>query len=188
MYVGRMLTPDEFWARMRANDDALRARFATWPTYALADWTGARMIDEWSLGDGTFRSVRFDSADDLQIVVATSDDLDSEPARHLLLNLPTADTERLRDEEKSRAHYERSEREANGTVLISVSGIPVRFVTWTEDGYTVAGASHDAVGIAVRTNGPIEGMSLARVDDIEPYIDGRNDRIRALRAERGLDD
>jgi hypothetical protein len=189
MRAGRTLSPDEFWARMRAHDDELRGMFATRPTYALANWSGQRMIDEWSFGDSTFRSVRFDDEDDGQFVVATADERDDEPARHLLLNLPTTDPERMTDEAKSLAHFERSQRPADASVLFVVSGAAVAFDAWIGDGYTVAGAFADGVAIAVRTTGtPRDGLALIRIDDIEPYIRGRNDRIRAMRAERGLDD
>jgi hypothetical protein len=174
---------------MRAHDAELRGLFAVRPTYALADWRAQSMIDEWSFGDGTYRSLRFDGSDGVQLVVATSDDTIDEPARHLLLNLPIADTERYTDEAKSRAHYERSQREATGAVTLSVSGSPVAFDTWAEEGYMVAGARVGGIGIAVRANGTLpDGLALVRVDDIEPYIRGRNNRIRAMRAERGLDD
>jgi hypothetical protein len=146
------------------------------------------MIDEWSLGDSTYRSLRFDGAEGLQVVVATSNDAASEPARHLLLNLPTTDTGRFTDDLKSRAHYERSEREATGAATLSVSGNPAQFDTWTEDGYTVAGARVDGVALALRTNGRLDGLSFVFIDDIEPYLRGRNDRIGAMRAVRGLDD
>jgi hypothetical protein len=124
------------------------------------------MIDEWSLGDSTYRGVRLDGAEGLQVVVATSDDAASEPARHLLTNLPTTDT---------------------GKATLSVSGNLAQFDTWTADGYTVAGARIDGVGLALRTNGRLDSLSFVLIDDIEPYLRGRNDRIRAMRAERGLD-
>jgi hypothetical protein len=171
---------------MRGHDEAVRARFANWPTYALAQWHGQRMLEEWALGDGTYRSLRFDGYEGEEIVVATSED--DEPARHLLLNLPGTDTARFTDEKKAREHNAHSERDADGSVSILVLDLPVRFETWAEGGYTVAGARLEGRAIGVRTNRPLDGVALELTDDIEPYIDGRNKRIRAMRAERGLDD
>jgi hypothetical protein len=188
MYAGRTLSSDEFWARLRALDADVRELFAVRPTYGLVDWTELCMLDEWSLGDSTYRSLRYDGPDDYHVVVASSNDATDEPARHLLLNLPTDDTERFTDETKSLTHYERSRRAATGSASLSVSGAPVVFDIWAEDGYTVAGARVGKIGIGVRTNLDFPGeLRLALVDEIEPYIEGRNDRIRALRAARGLD-
>jgi hypothetical protein len=76
-----VLSPDEFWARMGTYDDQLRAQFGPQRTYALAEWAGAKMIDEWLLGDGAYRSLRFEGTDGVQIVVVTAAGADDDPVR-----------------------------------------------------------------------------------------------------------
>ena len=172
---------------MRAHDEQVRAKFALQRTYAVADWAGPKMIDEWSLGNGTYRSLRFSGPDGVGIVVATTDDADDDPVRHLVMNLPATDRDRFADGSVTHALYN-APRIATTTLMLGVSGRPVPFSIWEIDDFVIAGAVIRPVGVGVRTNGSLDALSLKLVDDIEPYIQGRNDHIRTLRADRGLDD
>jgi hypothetical protein len=186
MHIAGMLSPGEFWARQSEMDDRVRALFLRRPCFGLVGWSGSRMIDEWSFGSGSLRSLRFDLADATQVVVATSDSGEEGPAQHLLLNLPTGGTGHPDDEDRLNAHFDNARRPPSGSITIPVAGVPVDFDTWTSERFTVAGATIGDLSVALRWNGPLSpGLEL--VQDVEPYLDGRRNHIRSLRRGHDLD-
>ncbi|GAA1219606.1 hypothetical protein [Rhodoglobus aureus] len=144
------------------------------------------MIAEWALGDSTFRSVQCDrDGDSTQVVVATSDDDVEDPLQHIIGNLPSEEpfNERLGRLPTSQIPFvfERIE--------VPVSGQHVSFDVRSVDDYLVADATVEGWHIVLRTRGIVlEELRIARIEDIEPYLEGRNVLIRKVRTEHGIVD
>lgn len=186
MQTGPTLNPDEFWERIETMDVQLRGSFAQRPCFGLDCWTGPRMIAEWALGDSTFRSVQYGQAGEpRQVVVATSEDDIEDPVQHIIWNLPS---EEPFEERMNRLRTAQlpvvSER-----IEVSVSGQHVTFDVRSVDDYLVADATVDGQHIVLRTHGiGLEELNIAPIEDIEPYLEGRNALIRQARAEQGIID
>ena len=57
------------------------------------------------------------------------------------------------------------------------------------DDYLVADAIVEGRRIVLRARGiALEGLRIARIEDIEPYLEGRNTLIRKARTEHGIID
>lgn len=68
-----------------------------------------------------------------------------------------------------------------------VDDVPVVFEVWNEAGlWCVAGQVHEHT-IAIESEHELtDDVSLRRVADIQPYVDGRNALIRGARGGAGL--
>ncbi|MDJ0379197.1 hypothetical protein [Cryobacterium sp. PH31-L1] len=74
-------------------------------------------------------------------------------------------------------------------IEVSVSGQHVTFDVRSVDDYLVADATVDCQHIVLRTHGiGLEELKIAPIEDIEPYLEGRNALIRQARAEHGIID
>ncbi|MGJ9425972.1 hypothetical protein ACHABX_09040 [Nesterenkonia halotolerans] len=61
---------------------------------------------------------------------------------------------------------------------IAVDGAVLEFDVWEDQSHWWAAASRPGYGIALEARSiDSAGVSLVRVDDLEPYIAGRNQRI-----------
>lgn len=184
MQFSGSLSPDEFWARMREIHSQMRDSFARRASFGLSDWDGSRMLGEWSLGDGTFRSLEYARADASPTVMVATADGDVEDALgHVLMNLPFDDSvaaPRLMSADRTPAR-------ASAQVSIPVSGQLVNFGVRTVARYTIADAAVGSYQIVIRAQGTeLEGLRVDQIDDIEPYLAGRADMIRKMRAEYGI--
>lgn len=186
MHVSRAYSATEFWAVLRGFDDQVRESFADRPALAPAKWSGSRTLGEWSFGAGTRSLVHGDPENaDAFITVAVSPRAGQEAARALWINRIG-----LSDEDPSKDEVEHSPRlpafEAQTSVQrsIALDGAVVEFDFWGAESRWWAAASRPGYGIAIeaRNIDPAE-LRLVSVDDIEPYIAGRNQRIKEQREE-----
>ncbi|HEV7168805.1 MAG TPA: hypothetical protein VGN49_12655 [Micrococcaceae bacterium] len=70
------------------------------------------------------------------------------------------------------------------SLLIPVEETPVSFNIWANVARWVGTASHQGLGLVLSGRGfAIDGVELQRVRDIEPYLRGRREQIRAMRHE-----
>jgi hypothetical protein len=186
MHVGRVIPPDEFWQRAAALDAQVRELVAVRPAFGLTEWSGSRMIAEWSLGDSTFRSVQYDAADASgQVVVSTSDDTDESALKHVLMNLPS--DEPFEERMQRIRQFEVPPATAQTTVM--VSGDPARFDIRVVREFTIADTAIGERQVVIHGRGiTIQTLHLAEIDDIEPYLDGRRAMIKRARAEHGIVD
>jgi hypothetical protein len=184
MYKGRMLTPEEFWARMTEQDAQLRDSFAARVTYGLDGWPASVTLAEWALGDGTMRSLRYDDGPEVTVVVAAASGEDV--VDHLLMNLPGPRDLRL---DTSTPRPEHRQPTAADPATISVQGAPVLFTGWRSGGFLVLGAAANGVDLAVCVRGidPAR-LRITTIGDIEPYLDGRRELIRSARRKHGFDE
>jgi hypothetical protein len=181
-----MLSPDEFWQRQTALDQQVRESFPRWLTYGLSDWGGTAMLGEWPLGDGTFRSIRYDDGPDTTVVVASAEGDIDQAVEHLLMNLPGP---REPGSGAPVAEPENRQRTLADAVAIAVPGAAIEFAGWHSGGFTVVGAAVGAVEIAVCWRGVDAALlSIDLVSDVEPYLDGRREVIRAARRKYGIEE
>ena len=70
-------------------------------------------------------------------------------------------------------------------VSIPVDGAEVLFVVWREAGRWWAAGQHDGNGLILEGTAGLDvlALSLRRVSDIEPYLQGRRAQLRAVRGE-----
>lgn len=186
MQAGRTLSQDEFWDWIRTMDAQLRRSFSERPCFGLDGWTGARIIAEWALGDSTFRSVQYDRDDEsAEVLVATSEDDVEDPLQHVIWNLPSEEPfEERMDRLRASQIPAVSER-----IELPVSGRLVCFNVRSVDDYLIADATVENRRIVLRARDiRLEALHIERIDDIEPYLDGRNALIRKARAEHGVID
>lgn len=186
MQTGPMLNPDEFWERVATMDVQLRESFAQRQCFGLDGWTGPRMIAEWALGDSTFRSVQYGQAGEPgQVMVATSEDDVEDPVQHIIGNLPSDEPF---EERMNRLRTAQLPAVVERTT-ISVSGQRVTFDVRSVDKYLVADATVDGQHIVLRAHRiDLDDLQIVPIEDIEPYLDGRNALIRQARAEHGIID
>jgi hypothetical protein len=183
---GQMLSPDEFWQRQSTLDGEVQESFLHRTAYGIVDWSGTAMLGEWSLGDGTYRSLRFDDGPGVTVVVASADRAAEAALDHLLMNLPVSLELRL---DTSAAPPEHRQPTPAGAVAISVSDIVTIFEGWNSAGFTVAGAAIGQVDLAVCWRGiDARLLRLAPVDAIEPFLEGRREFIRTARRRHGFDE
>jgi hypothetical protein len=185
MWAGPMLSPDEFWVRVRAMDERLRESFAERACFGLGSWRGSRMIDEWALGDSTFRSVRYDRDDGTaEVMVATSDG-GEDSLHHVVANLPSDEPFEQRMERMRTSRIPA----AIGHAEIAVSRQFVQFALRSVNDYLIADATVEGLHILIRVRGVgLEELRVELIDDVQPYLDGRNAMIRKARADHGIID
>jgi hypothetical protein len=183
----RTLSPEEFWQRQSALDAQVRQSLAQQLTYGLNHWSGTATLSEWSLGDATFRSVRYDDGPNVTVVVASDDHGDIEGAvEHLLINLP----ENLKPGiDLAIPGPEYRQRTAAGAVDIRVAGEATTFTSWNSGEFTVAGATVAGVGSALCWRGIDPALlQVSPIEDVEALLDGRRELTRARRRRLGLEE
>ncbi|MBE1513693.1 hypothetical protein [Nesterenkonia halotolerans] len=88
--------------------------------------------------------------------------------------------------DKAEHALRRLEFEAQAPVQrpIAIDGAVLEFDVWEDESRWWAAVSRPGYGIAVEArNIDPAGVSLVSVDDLEPYIAGRNQRIKEQRGE-----
>jgi hypothetical protein len=167
-------------------DERLRESFAERACFGLDSWRGPRMIDEWALGDSTFRSVRYSQDDGIaEVMVATSDDDGEDPLHHVIANLPSDEPFEKRMERMRTGRIPT----AVGQADIAVSGQFVTFAVRSVNDYLIADATVEGRHIVIRAHdAALEELRIEPITDIQPYLDARNAMIRKARADHGIID
>lgn len=183
MRFAGQLTPEQFWARMSAMEDELRAQAHQLPWYGLAQWQGPRMVAEWGSADGELTSIglsygELDSGPRVQVMV------DNRPPGDLVIERRMSAVGHELDRPAVLAALDAAGSPATGTVTISVDGNPEVFDHWVDGSTWYAARQHHehALVIEARDVSP-DDVALVRVDDIEPYLAGRRAELRRLRGE-----
>ncbi len=181
MHVSRAYSAAEFWAVVRGFDDQVRESSAQRPSFAPSDWSGARTLGEWSFGAGN-RALTHGVPDDGQpfINVVVSSCGGRETARELWANSSGPPT----DAADRPLRLLEFEAQTSVQRAIAVDDAVLEFDVWEHESRWWAAVSRPGYGIALeaRNIDPTE-LHLVSVDDIEPYIAGRNQRIKEQREE-----
>lgn len=174
MHVGETLDPDAFVARVDAMFAQVRNSFGRLPVWAPIDWHGNAALGEWLFENGP-HSLDFTSATRTLLIRTTS-------------GAPRDDVRTLIVRERVSAGLE-LELEVEvppptGSVEVESDGTPHAFEQWAgpEVARLAGSAGGYAVTIEARGIDP-HGIRLRRVTDLEPYIAGPIERIRASRGE-----
>jgi hypothetical protein len=176
MRVTGQLSPEEFWDRITAGEQRMRDSAAVLPVYRLADWAGPVLTGDWEWED-----------DALVTAGIAHGDPDG-PGVHVRTTThdPRAEVARLRRpvpapaENLVAATPAAVEIWADGEIL--VDGTPVAVELWRDGERWWAAGAHDGRGLVLAGNRvPVQDVALVRVRDLEPFLAGRRDFLRALR-------
>jgi hypothetical protein len=78
---------------------------------------------------------------------------------------------------------------AIGHAEIAVSRQFVQFALRSVNDYLIADATVEGLHILIRVRGVgLEELRVELIDDVQPYLDGRNAMIRKARADHGIID
>ena len=182
MHISHHFTDDEFWARVAETDAELLASFERAGAYELARWHGPVSVGEWGFTSGV-RSLTFGAGPVASVTVFVDDD--TTPRDFV------AQRRQVRAAIGTQGYVQSGAggaAEADGSDLpddvrvIMVDDVPVVFEIWNEPGlWCAAGQVHEHT-IAIESEHELaEDVSLRRVADIQPYVDGRNALIRSAR-------
>lgn len=169
MHFGGRLTPEQFWQHMSDLDAGIRAAFPSFPVYGLPAWPASRMLAEWGYSNDvlTTAGLLYGDPDSSYVHVRTTigNTLDEALSAHatVLGDLPPG------------------EPASQWTTTVPVDGEPVEFTTWSAADRFIAAAPTRVV-LEWRGVDPAT-FALARIDDLEPYLEGRHAYIRRLRGE-----
>lgn len=183
MHFAGRLTPEQFWARMSALEDQIRAQAHLLPLYGLAEWPGPRMVGDWGSVNGELTTVGLshgepDNGPRVQVMVDTRDPSDPVIERRM------SAVDHGLDRATVMAALDQAGSPATGTVTITVDGNPEVFDHWVDGPTWYAARRHHehALVIEARDVSPAD-VALVRVDDIEPYLAGRRALLRRRRGE-----
>ena len=183
MRIAGHLTPDEFWRHIDSIEEQVRAGAGSMPTYGLNDWDGPIMISDWEWQDKELILAGLahgTSATDSWVQVLTTV---HDPRRHAARSI-----ERAIGVTPIDTDYERRRRAIQDVpgsdVPIWVDGRPTTFTTWGERERWWAAGIVDGLGVVLEGRQyPLDQVDLVRVDDVEPYLAGLREYMRACRGE-----
>ena len=182
MGITRTLTPDEFWSMVQDSNDRVRASFKDYPLFAPAQWSGTVMLGQWSFsGDGPrglMHGLPAESEPFIQVMTSPADAKSSAMTlwrRHH--PFPQDKAEHVRNLENFAA-----ESPVRRSVL--VGGSARDFDVWERETewWAVAEGPECQILIEAQNIDPSE-LALVTVEDVEPYIAGRNEWTREQRGE-----
>ncbi|MGN7253170.1 hypothetical protein [Arthrobacter sp. SAFR-014] len=184
MKVTGWLSPDEFWDEYERMEELVRESFGELPCYGLDKWSGPVALGEWDLGSRppAAVSVVFGSSEAgpmVQVTTTSQDPRLTIAHRRLFADAPPASGEDL----SRRLRVLTSERGEEAS--IPVDGAEELFDVWPGAGRWWAAGRHDGNGLVLEgtTGLDARALSLRRVSDIEPYLQGRRAQLRAVRGE-----
>ena len=168
MHISHHFTDEEFWAHIAETDTELLASFERAGAFEIAGWWGPVSVGEWGFTGGV-RSLTFGAVPVASVTVLVEDGTtprDFVAQRRQVRAVIAADGPALPDDVR----------------VIMVDDVPVVFEIWDEPGlWCAAGQVHEHT-IAIESEDELAGdVSLRRVADIQPYVDGRNALIRGAR-------
>jgi hypothetical protein len=181
--IGRM-TPDEFWHSMAEIDDRIRASADVLPLYAVADWSGTRMVGEWGFENGQLTSVGLWHGDpkSTEAFVQTRTTVDD--VRDAVAALRTQTRAEAADDIPEWIEPV----DADLSVVLSVDGALHDCELWRDGSRWYAARRYDGHALIVEARGIDPGdVRIVGTRDVEPYLDGRRSRIRSLREQAGID-
>jgi hypothetical protein len=182
MKVTGWLSPDEFWDEYERMEELVRESFGELACYGLDKWSGPIAIGEWDLGSSPSAAVSLvygpgEAGAMVQVMTTSQDPRLTVAHRRLVADGPPASGEDF----SRRLRTLTAERGAE--VSIPVDGAQERCEVWREAGRWWIAGQHDGNGLilAGTTEPDVRALSLRRVSDIEPYLQGRRAQIRAAR-------
>lgn len=176
------LTPDEFWSRMQDFEDHVRQSFEELPVFTVAQWPGEVMLGEWSSGRGPRGLMHgLPEGGEPFVHVMTSQTDTRESARTLWLrhHLPE-----IHDKAAHSRIWESFDAEPPVRRSVLVADSALDFDVWERENewWAVAEVPECRILLEGRNIDPSE-LALMAVEDVEPYIAARNERIREQRGE-----
>jgi hypothetical protein len=179
MIPGRRLDREEFWADEDQLEQWVRDDFPKRPCFGVEGWSGVRRLQEWAFGTGTSRTLVFHDGD-RHVIISTTDLDPFLVVTHMKRNLLAFPT--TREQNDSNRAVASGAPTGRSAVLVDSEVEP--FDTWDWGGHGWAAGHRNGLGIAIRTsNVPIAELRLARVIDIEQFINGRRADLRSARGE-----
>ena len=174
MHISHHFTDEEFWAHIAEADAELLASFERAGAFEIADWRGPVSVGEWGFTGGV-RSLTFGAVPVASVTVLVENGTtprDFVAQRRQVRAAIAADGSGLPDGSDL----------PDDVRVIMVDDVPVVFEIWDEPGlWCAAGQVHEHT-IAIESEDELAGdVSLRRVADIQPYVDGRNALIRGAR-------
>ncbi|MFP3460860.1 hypothetical protein R5O87_08445 [Arthrobacter globiformis] len=182
MKVTGWLSPDEFWDEYGRLEELVRESFGELTCYGLDKWSGPIAVGEWDLGSSPSAAVGLEygsreSGPMVRVTTTSEDPRLAAAHRRLILDGPPASGNDL----SRRLQMLTSER--GEEVPLPVDGAEEVFEVWREAGRWWAAGRHDGKGLVLEGTAQLDvsTVSLHRVSDIEPYLQGRRAQIRAAR-------
>jgi len=182
MHFAGKLSPAQFWAHVAQMEDTIRAGFGAFPVYALAAWSGPRMLAEWGSENDvlTTAGLLFGDPDSSYAHVQTTrtDPFEVALTARFAAGGPPTSGEDVRNRRHALSEAPTTTR------TIRVDDVPVEFTCWDTTGTWYAAAAHGPLGLVLDSKhlDPAT-FALTRLDDIEPYLAGRRAHLRLRRGE-----
>ena len=191
MYPTGHLTSDEFWTMQRAIEDRLRAEARTFPTFALRDWSGPRVLGPWERENDVLTTVTLRHGE-LETELETGDDVSSpfldvvsttkDPARKAMSTMLAAVGLTPMSPEYRRRRQSIEDAPTRAAQVV-VDGEAIRLdVRGGEDRWWAWGM-HDGRGLVLEgRHTSIDDAALVSAD-LDPYFEGLRSSIAAARGE-----
>lgn len=182
MDVNDRLAPKEFWSFVQNSADQVRRSFAELPLFAPTQWPGPVMVGEWSFDRGLRGLMHGLPGRGMPYINVMASVRDVHHSARTLWRRNRGPRPRYRvDRYRSMDNFD---AESPQQRLMLVDGSWRDFDVWEEDNHwwAVAEGSECRILLEAENINPSK-MALVTVDDIEPYIAGRNQWIREQRGE-----
>jgi hypothetical protein len=180
------LGPEEFWHRVDAIDEQVRQGAGTRVVYGLSSWHGEVFLAEWNLGRGR-RVLNYGgipSAHGLSASVVTAEDQTAAEMGGFLLQHRSPQARAI-PAPAGESRMALSAPATDRTADVLVGGKLVSFQRWDDDAaglILAADIGLVTIGLALSER-EFPRIAVDRVDDIEPYIEGRRAFLRRGRGE-----
>lgn len=183
MELGGWLTPDEFWRQYDESESRVRESAGELPCFGVNGWSGPVAIGEWDHGSRppVTVSLLHGSAPGPELQVRTTS---QDPRRTVVFHRMMAEETPLRGTDDFLDRQRLLEAEPAEELIILVSGERVSFDLWRESKRWWAAGMHAGYGLVLEGKGLApEPIALESVRNIEPYLTGSRERVRAARGE-----
>lgn len=181
-FEGR-LPDEEFWPQVAPGDAELRSSFESTVTFGVNNWSGPVWVGEWELHNGTRSLVYANAADNALLVVYTVEDRDP---RNFVMHLRWGQLATMNQKYAEFIEGDVFHEVPDDVLVLDIDRVPVVFETWTDESDMWGAGVLGNHTIAFRCSHLIGGSpALTRVQDIDPYIEGRHNWIRRARTNTG---
>lgn len=177
------MSPEEFWVRDAEAEQQIRTTSTVLPCWGVDGWGGLRMIGDWQWENDRLVTVGLahgapqGTGPWLHVATTVLD------PRTVVASLRSASTMTLDAGDAARRRSAPG-ADPDGAVTVHVDSAGVHLELWRtqdRDQWWAAG-HHEGHGLVLEANRvPATDLSLHRVHDLEPYLDGRRTHLRELR-------
>ncbi|QII08042.1 hypothetical protein BH93_24020 [Rhodococcoides fascians A25f] len=181
MQVSGRLSPEEFWEQMNQIEGRVLSGARQVRVFGLKEWVGPIMIGDWEWVDDRLSSaglVHGTPDGDVSVQINT---VVGDPRREVVRAIERATGISPMQPEYESRHQAVMDAQGDA-VSILADGVSIEFTQWGgRDRWWAAGVVDDVALFLKGRNYPVHSVDLTEIDDVQPYLDGWREHVRAYR-------